>query len=146
MFFLIIWNHVSESCSKFLVYCFTGRQNQRYPCSGCNGSLLVYFNYLWNHFLILSALLTLISLLPSLTILFFSCTKKNFIVCLVISSLSFYLFSFQVHEKSILLAAMYDIKLIGRYLFMFRPALFLLYDENMCYFTSLFLFISQIRF
>ena len=44
--FLIIWNHVSESCSKFLVYCFTGRQNQRYPCSGCNGSLLVYFNYL----------------------------------------------------------------------------------------------------
>uniref|UniRef100_A0A915DVF3 Alpha-1,3-glucosyltransferase n=1 Tax=Ditylenchus dipsaci TaxID=166011 RepID=A0A915DVF3_9BILA len=32
-------------------------------------------------------------------------SERNFRMCLVISSLSFYLFSFQVHEKSILMAA-----------------------------------------
>ncbi|PIO71329.1 ALG6, ALG8 glycosyltransferase family protein, partial [Teladorsagia circumcincta] len=43
--------------------------------------------------------------LPSLLVLFLRPTTKNFILSLFITSLAFFLFSFQVHEKSILLAA-----------------------------------------
>lgn len=49
--------------------------------------------------------LTAISLLPSVVNLFRRPTYNNFILSSIICSLSFYLFSFQVHEKSILLVA-----------------------------------------
>uniref|UniRef100_A0A7G3AJJ0 Alpha-1,3-glucosyltransferase n=1 Tax=Lutzomyia longipalpis TaxID=7200 RepID=A0A7G3AJJ0_LUTLO len=48
---------------------------------------------------------TLISVLPSGINLFFRPTKENFLLSLINTSLGFFLFSFQVHEKSILLAA-----------------------------------------
>ena len=46
-----------------------------------------------------------VSLLPSLYTLFRRPSNRNFRLCLAISSLSFFLLSFQVHEKSILLVA-----------------------------------------
>uniref|UniRef100_A0A6B2EB40 Alpha-1,3-glucosyltransferase n=1 Tax=Phlebotomus kandelakii TaxID=1109342 RepID=A0A6B2EB40_9DIPT len=49
---------------------------------------------------------TMGSVLPSCIQLFFSPSKKNFLLSLINSSLSFFLFSFQVHEKSILLATL----------------------------------------
>ncbi|PZR24991.1 MAG: hypothetical protein DI538_27715 [Azospira oryzae] len=48
----------------------------------------------------------LLSSLPSLVVLFFRQTAKNFRYSLFLTSLSFFLLSFQVHEKSILLPAM----------------------------------------
>uniref|UniRef100_A0A7E4W1K7 Alpha-1,3-glucosyltransferase n=1 Tax=Panagrellus redivivus TaxID=6233 RepID=A0A7E4W1K7_PANRE len=62
-----------------------------------------------------STLLVLSSSLPSLYILFRRPSEKNLRTALTIGALSFYLFSFQVHEKSILMAAI--------------PALFLLNDH-----------------
>ena len=53
----------------------------------------------------LSAVVTLTSLLPSGIHLLFNPCLRNFRYNLVISSLSFFLFSFQVHEKGILLVA-----------------------------------------
>uniref|UniRef100_S4RXN8 Alpha-1,3-glucosyltransferase n=1 Tax=Petromyzon marinus TaxID=7757 RepID=S4RXN8_PETMA len=55
--------------------------------------------------LLVSLLSTLLSLSPSCFLLLRSPSLLGFKLCLVISSLSFFLFSFQVHEKSILLAA-----------------------------------------
>ncbi|XP_032456941.1 probable dolichyl pyrophosphate Man9GlcNAc2 alpha-1,3-glucosyltransferase [Nasonia vitripennis] len=49
---------------------------------------------------------TTISLLPSSIDLFFRPSREKFLLALINSSLSFFLFSFQVHEKSILLVAM----------------------------------------
>ncbi|XP_059616730.1 dolichyl pyrophosphate Man9GlcNAc2 alpha-1,3-glucosyltransferase [Phlebotomus argentipes] len=46
---------------------------------------------------------TMASVLPSCIHPFFSPTKRNFLLSLINSSLGFFLFSFQVHEKSILL-------------------------------------------
>lgn len=54
----------------------------------------------------ISTALVLASALPSLLILFIKPSEKNLRITLTISSLSFYLFSFQVHEKTILMAAM----------------------------------------
>uniref|UniRef100_U5EYC0 Alpha-1,3-glucosyltransferase n=1 Tax=Corethrella appendiculata TaxID=1370023 RepID=U5EYC0_9DIPT len=51
-------------------------------------------------------LFTFISVLPSSFHLFFKNTKRNFILALINSSLGFFLFSFQVHEKSILLVSL----------------------------------------
>lgn len=48
---------------------------------------------------------TALALLPSSTSLLFQPKKKQFLYALVNSSLAFFLFSFQVHEKSILIAA-----------------------------------------
>uniref|UniRef100_A0A1B6CZU3 Alpha-1,3-glucosyltransferase n=2 Tax=Clastoptera arizonana TaxID=38151 RepID=A0A1B6CZU3_9HEMI len=53
----------------------------------------------------LCILVTLLSLSPCLIDLFLRPTIKKFQYALINSSLSFFLFSFQVHEKSILLAA-----------------------------------------
>ncbi|GMG55794.1 unnamed protein product [Ambrosiozyma monospora] len=54
----------------------------------------------------LSLLLTLIGMAPSCIAIFFK-PKKNLLAwCLIATSMSFYLFSFQVHEKSILLPLM----------------------------------------
>ncbi|CAM9801081.1 dolichyl pyrophosphate Man9GlcNAc2 alpha-1,3-glucosyltransferase isoform X1 [Lampetra fluviatilis] len=55
--------------------------------------------------LFVSLLSTLLSLSPSCFLLLRSPSLLGFKLCLIISSLSFFLFSFQVHEKSILLAA-----------------------------------------
>lgn len=48
---------------------------------------------------------TAVALLPSSASLLFQPKKKQFLYALVNSSLAFFLFSFQVHEKSILIAA-----------------------------------------
>uniref|UniRef100_A0A1L8E143 Alpha-1,3-glucosyltransferase n=1 Tax=Nyssomyia neivai TaxID=330878 RepID=A0A1L8E143_9DIPT len=48
---------------------------------------------------------TLISVLPSGLHLLFKASKENFLLSLINISLGFFLFSFQVHEKSILLVA-----------------------------------------
>lgn len=48
---------------------------------------------------------TALSSLPSNMMLFFQPSKSNFVFALVNTSLAFFLFSFQVHEKSILLVA-----------------------------------------
>ncbi|EZA60360.1 hypothetical protein DMN91_011301 [Ooceraea biroi] len=48
---------------------------------------------------------TTCAVLPSCIKLYLSPTKKTFVVSLINSALAFFLFSFQVHEKSILLAA-----------------------------------------
>ncbi|VDL78336.1 unnamed protein product [Nippostrongylus brasiliensis] len=53
----------------------------------------------------ISALCVLLLVLPSLSFLFLRPTVKNFKLSLLITSLVFFLFSFQVHEKSILLVA-----------------------------------------
>ena len=52
---------------------------------------------------LISASVTLIVCLPACFHLFYKPTTKNFINALSVSSLGFFLFSFQVHEKSILL-------------------------------------------
>lgn len=51
----------------------------------------------------LCAVATLAAALPTNLYLFFRATVKNFLQSLVITSLAFFLFSFQVHEKTILL-------------------------------------------
>lgn len=51
----------------------------------------------------LCTLTTLLGFLPSGLLLLWRPTKDGFLHCLCISSLSFFLFSFQVHEKTILL-------------------------------------------
>lgn len=56
-----------------------------------------------SNLMVLSILFTLISTLPSSIHLFIYPSKKNFLYALLNSSLGFYMFSFQVHEKSILL-------------------------------------------
>ncbi|KAE9417530.1 hypothetical protein Angca_006828, partial [Angiostrongylus cantonensis] len=64
----------------------------------------------------ISALCVVLVTTPSLFLLFLRPTMKNFKLSLMISSLAFFLFSFHVHEKSILLAAV--------------PALLLLPDHH----------------
>jgi len=49
--------------------------------------------------------ITTCAVLPSCVKLYLSPTKKTFVLSLINSALAFFLFSFQVHEKSILLAA-----------------------------------------
>lgn len=49
--------------------------------------------------------MTAVAALPSCLDMFFRINRKKFILCLINVSLAFFLFSFQVHEKSILLVA-----------------------------------------
>uniref|UniRef100_A0A1B0CYC9 dolichyl-P-Glc:Man9GlcNAc2-PP-dolichol alpha-1,3-glucosyltransferase n=1 Tax=Phlebotomus papatasi TaxID=29031 RepID=A0A1B0CYC9_PHLPP len=49
---------------------------------------------------------TIASVLPSSINLFINSSKKNFLLSLINASLGFFLFSFQVHEKSILLVTL----------------------------------------
>lgn len=49
---------------------------------------------------------TFIAILPSSIHLLFRPTKQNFLLALINSSFAFFLFSFQVHEKTILLVAL----------------------------------------
>ncbi|XP_023245237.1 dolichyl pyrophosphate Man9GlcNAc2 alpha-1,3-glucosyltransferase [Copidosoma floridanum] len=63
-------------------------------------------NYFTNYQLAQICLVsTTVSLLPSSLDLFFRPSREKFLLALINSSLSFFLFSFQVHEKSILLVA-----------------------------------------
>lgn len=52
-----------------------------------------------------STITTLFVVIPSCLFVLYNPTKPNFLFSLVISSLGFFLFSFQVHEKSILIPA-----------------------------------------
>ncbi|XP_039431716.1 probable dolichyl pyrophosphate Man9GlcNAc2 alpha-1,3-glucosyltransferase [Culex pipiens pallens] len=59
------------------------------------------------HMAIVCLTCTLFAVLPSCVhLLFHSTSKRNFLLALANSALGFFLFSFQVHEKSILLAAL----------------------------------------
>uniref|UniRef100_A0A1Q3FH89 Alpha-1,3-glucosyltransferase n=1 Tax=Culex tarsalis TaxID=7177 RepID=A0A1Q3FH89_CULTA len=59
------------------------------------------------HMAIVCLTCTLFAVLPScMHLLFHPASKRNFLLALANSSLGFFLFSFQVHEKSILLAAL----------------------------------------
>ncbi|XP_063832894.1 dolichyl pyrophosphate Man9GlcNAc2 alpha-1,3-glucosyltransferase [Ostrinia nubilalis] len=49
--------------------------------------------------------MTAVASLPSCADMFFRINRKKFVLCLINVSLAFFLFSFQVHEKSILLVA-----------------------------------------
>lgn len=60
---------------------------------------------------------TLIAVLPSGAHLLFRPSKKNFLLALLNSSLGFFLFSFQVHEKSILIATLPALLLFQLYPF-----------------------------
>ncbi|KAL5281180.1 ALG6 family protein [Megaselia abdita] len=60
---------------------------------------------------------TLLASLPSCLNLFLKSSKKEFLYCIFNTALSFFLFSFQVHEKSILLVALPAIAL-----YPFEPA------------------------
>ncbi|CAI2324179.1 unnamed protein product [Caenorhabditis sp. 36 PRJEB53466] len=63
----------------------------------------------------MSAALVLLCSLPSLMQLFLRPSDKNFRLSLVATSLSFFLFSFHVHEKTILLAAVPALLLLPDY-------------------------------
>ncbi|WKY04109.1 hypothetical protein Q1695_005238 [Nippostrongylus brasiliensis] len=63
----------------------------------------------------ISALCVLLLVLPSLSFLFLRPTVRNFKLSLLITSLVFFLFSFQVHEKSILLVAVPALLLMSEY-------------------------------
>ncbi|KHJ83529.1 ALG6, ALG8 glycosyltransferase family protein [Oesophagostomum dentatum] len=63
----------------------------------------------------ISAASVLLAVMPSLLVLFMRPTVKKFKLSLLISSLCFFLFSFQVHEKSILLAAIPAMLLLPQY-------------------------------
>uniref|UniRef100_A0A914UQ66 Alpha-1,3-glucosyltransferase n=1 Tax=Plectus sambesii TaxID=2011161 RepID=A0A914UQ66_9BILA len=62
-------------------------------------------NYDIDYLLLLSTASVLLAVAPSSLLLLLRPTRSNFKKSLLISSLTFFLFSFQVHEKSILLAA-----------------------------------------
>ncbi|CAI4229727.1 unnamed protein product [Auanema sp. JU1783] len=63
----------------------------------------------------LSTVVVLLVSIPSLVLLFYRPTLKNFRFSLFLTSLAFFLFSFQVHEKSILLPAISAILLLADY-------------------------------
>ncbi|XGW30017.1 hypothetical protein V3C99_009212 [Haemonchus contortus] len=63
----------------------------------------------------ISAVSVLLVTIPSLVLLFLRPTTRNFTLSLFITSLAFFLFSFQVHEKSILLAAVPALLLLPDY-------------------------------
>uniref|UniRef100_A0A023EWB5 Alpha-1,3-glucosyltransferase n=1 Tax=Aedes albopictus TaxID=7160 RepID=A0A023EWB5_AEDAL len=63
-------------------------------------------NYPNSFMAIVCLVCTLLAVLPSGVHLLFRPSKRNFLLALLNSSLGFFLFSFQVHEKSILLATL----------------------------------------
>lgn len=67
---------------------------------------LLFRNYPNSFMAIVCMVCTLNAVLPSGVHLLFRASKRNFLLALLNSSLGFFLFSFQVHEKSILLAAL----------------------------------------
>ncbi|VDN95162.1 unnamed protein product [Brugia pahangi] len=91
--------------------------------------IFAFLNFILLDFLLVVINLVLITNIPWSVCLFCHPTRTNFKYCLLASSLSFFLFSFQVHEKSILLVAL--------------PAI-LLWNENPVL-VSWLLIISNIR-
>lgn len=63
-------------------------------------------NYPNSFMAIVCLVCTLLTVIPSGVHLLFRTSKRNFLLALLNSSLGFFLFSFQVHEKSILLATL----------------------------------------
>lgn len=63
----------------------------------------------------MSTVATLIGLVPSSVHLFFNSSIKNFKCALTISALTFFLFSYQVHEKGILFASLAGCLLVERH-------------------------------
>ncbi|KAL3090370.1 hypothetical protein niasHS_006822 [Heterodera schachtii] len=96
----------------------------------CCASVLVKFKQIFsiNVLVKASAFLVFFACVPSLFCLFYRPNSSNLRVALTANALAFFLFSFQVHEKSVLLAAI--------------PALLLLNDESLQRPTSLFLVAS----
>mmetsp|Transcript_3274 Transcript_3274/g.4511 ORF Transcript_3274/g.4511 Transcript_3274/m.4511 type:complete len:511 (-) Transcript_3274:2683-4215(-) len=87
----------------------------------CSLSPVVKFkNFSSSTMLSLSTIATVLSLVPSNVNMIIHPTKERFLYCLVNSSFSFFLFSYQVHEKSILLVLLPATLLIGH-----RPELVL---------------------
>lgn len=80
----------------------------------------------------ISAACVLLVSLPSLVVLFLRPSIRNFKLSLLICSLIFFLFSFQVHEKSILLAAIPALILIPDY---HIAAVWLLHITNVSMFS-----------
>uniref|UniRef100_A0A0N4VT99 Alpha-1,3-glucosyltransferase n=1 Tax=Haemonchus placei TaxID=6290 RepID=A0A0N4VT99_HAEPC len=78
----------------------------------CAFSFILRMN---SHFSLDTAVSVLLASIPSLVLLFLRPTTKNFTLSLFITSLAFFLFSFQVHEKSILLAAVPALLLLPDY-------------------------------
>ncbi|XP_065899905.1 dolichyl pyrophosphate Man9GlcNAc2 alpha-1,3-glucosyltransferase-like [Dysidea avara] len=74
----------------------------------CTASVVLKLRQLLSHEILtmLTAVTTLLAVLPSGVHLMLNPTPYCFILALINSSLAFFLFSFQVHEKSILLAVM----------------------------------------
>nr|CAD2174470.1 unnamed protein product [Meloidogyne enterolobii] len=85
----------------------------------CCASIFIKFKQIYSveKLIKISSLLVLSTCLPSLYCLLSKPNGRNFRLSLIICSLSFYLFSFQVHEKSILLVGI--------------PALLLLDDKTL---------------
>uniref|UniRef100_A0A1I8B9B9 Alpha-1,3-glucosyltransferase n=1 Tax=Meloidogyne hapla TaxID=6305 RepID=A0A1I8B9B9_MELHA len=85
----------------------------------CCASIFIKFKQIYSteNLIKMSTLLVLSTCLPSLYCLLLKPNGRNFRIALVICSLSFFLFSFQVHEKSILLVGI--------------PALLLLDDKTL---------------
>lgn len=73
----------------------------------CFANVFVKLKYVYNNEEMISMcfLTTIMTAMPSCIDLFLRINKKKFILSLINVSLAFFLFSFQVHEKSILLAA-----------------------------------------
>jgi alpha-1,3-glucosyltransferase len=74
----------------------------------CAAEIIIKFKKLFavKSLINMSAATTLLSCVPSCIHVLMKPTKTNFKLSLIISSLSFFLFSYQVHEKSILLPAL----------------------------------------
>ncbi|XP_023944825.2 dolichyl pyrophosphate Man9GlcNAc2 alpha-1,3-glucosyltransferase [Bicyclus anynana] len=73
----------------------------------CSANVFIKLKYVYNNEEMVQTCLlsTLVACLPSCLDFFFRINRKKFILCLVNVSLAFFLFSYQVHEKSILLVA-----------------------------------------
>ncbi|KAJ1983811.1 Glucosyltransferase-like protein [Dimargaris verticillata] len=74
----------------------------------CASSVLIKWRFLFSQptLVKLSMLLTLLAFLPTCVNLYHNPTIRRLLYALAVTSLAFYLFSFQVHEKSILLPAL----------------------------------------
>ncbi|XP_026501293.1 dolichyl pyrophosphate Man9GlcNAc2 alpha-1,3-glucosyltransferase [Vanessa tameamea] len=73
----------------------------------CSANVFIKLKYVYNNeeMIRMCFLCTIMAALPSCIDFFFRINRKKFVLCLINVSLAFFLFSYQVHEKSILLVA-----------------------------------------
>ncbi|XP_039750715.1 dolichyl pyrophosphate Man9GlcNAc2 alpha-1,3-glucosyltransferase-like [Pararge aegeria] len=73
----------------------------------CSANVFVKLKHVYNNeeMVRMCVMSTLVACMPSCLDLFFRINRKKFVLCLINVSLAFFLFSYQVHEKSILLVA-----------------------------------------